>query len=80
MRTFLLVVATSASIFATGLSPVAASEHRYCLEGDDYAGLSDCGFVSYQQCQATASGRMASCVSNPGVATVLINRVGPRRH
>jgi len=80
MRTFLLVLATSATIFATGLSPIAASEHRYCLEGDDYAGLSDCGFASYQQCQATSSGRMGYCVPNPGLATVLINRAGPRRH
>jgi hypothetical protein len=80
MRTFFLVLATSATILATGLSPVAASEHRYCLEGDDYAGLGDCGFVSYQQCQATASGRMAYCVPKPGLAIVLINRAGPRRH
>ena len=80
MRTFLLALATSATIFATGLSPIAASENRYCLEGDDYARLGDCGFVSYQQCQATASGRMAYCVPNPGLATVLINRAGPRRH
>ena len=37
MRTFLIALATSATIFATGLSPVAASEYRYCLQGDDYA-------------------------------------------
>ena len=79
MRTILLVLATSATTFAAGLSPVAASEQRYCLEGDDYARLGDCGFVSYQQCQATASGRMAYCVPNPGLAIVLTNRVGSRR-
>ena len=57
MRTLFLVLATSATIFATGVTPVAASEYRYCLQGDDYAGAGDCGFTSYQQCQATASGR-----------------------
>jgi hypothetical protein len=79
MRTFLLALASFGTIFATGLSPVAASD-RYCLQGDDYAGTGDCGFTSHQQCQASASGRMAYCVPNPVLATVLINRAGPRRH
>ena len=77
MRTLFLVLATSATIFATGVTPVAArdrvtpvaaSEYRYCLQGDDYAGAGDCGFTSYQQCQASASGRTASCVANPNLA------------
>ena len=69
MRTlFLAALATSATIFATGVTPVAASEYRYCLQGDDYAGAGDCGFTSYQQCQATASGRTAYCVANPYLA------------
>ena len=68
MRTLFLVLATSATIFATGVTPVAASEYRYCLQGDDYAGAGDCGFTSYQQCQASASGRTAYCVANPYLA------------
>jgi hypothetical protein len=80
MRNFLLFLATSATILSTGPSLVAAGEHRYCIQGDEYAGSSDYGFVSYQQCQATASGRMAYCVANPSLATVQINRAGPRRH
>ena len=65
MRTLFLVLATSATIFATGVTPVAASEYRYCLQGDDYAGVGDCQFTSYLQSQATASGRTAYCVANP---------------
>jgi hypothetical protein len=68
MRTLFLVLATSATIFATGVTPVAASEYRYCLQGDDYAGVGDCQFTSYLQCQATASGRTANCVANPYLA------------
>ena len=68
MRTLFLVLATSATIFATGVTPVAASEYRYCLQGDDYAGAGDCEFASYLQCQATASGRTASCAANPNLA------------
>jgi len=64
MRTLFLALASSATIVATGVTPVAASEYRYCLQGD-YAGAGDCGFTSYQQCQATASGRMGYCGDNP---------------
>ena len=50
MRTLFLVLATSATIFATGatpvvardrVTPVPANEYRYCLQGDDYAGAGD---------------------------------------
>jgi hypothetical protein len=69
MRSLILAaLTTSATIFATGVTPVAASEYRYCLQGDDYAGAGDCQFTSYLQCQATASGRTASCVANPYLA------------
>ena len=68
MRTLFLVLATSATIFATGVTPVAASEYRYCLRGDDFAGAGDCEFTSYLQCQATASGRTAYCAANPYLA------------
>ena len=69
MRSLILAaLTTSATIFATGVTPVAASEYRYCLQGDDYAGAGDCGFTSYQQCQATASGRTAYCAANPYLA------------
>ena len=50
------------------VTPVAASEYRYCLQGDDYAGAGDCEFASYLQCQAAASGRTAYCAANPYLA------------
>src|SRR5215510_13437434 len=48
-----------------GLSPSAAEagpivpHGHYCLSTDE--GQTDCGFTSYQQCQATASGEAAEC-------------------
>ena len=79
MRTlFLAALATSATIFATGVTPVAASEYRYCLQGDDFAGAGDCEFTSYQQCQATAAGRTAYC--GPTLISrrpILISRTPP---
>jgi Protein of unknown function (DUF3551) len=41
MCTLFLALATSATIFAAVVTPVAASEYRYCLQGDDYAGAGD---------------------------------------
>ena len=81
MRTLFLVLATSATIFATGVTPVAASEYRYCLQGDDFAGAGDCEFASYAQCEAAASGRTASCAANPYLANaaVLTIPARPRR-
>jgi len=44
--------------------PAAAREFPYCIKGCDF-GAGDCSFSSLAQCQATASGRDASCAANP---------------
>ena len=82
MLTLVLAIATSATVFATGVTEVAAGDYRYCIQGDDFpGGAGDCSFASYQQCQATASGRTAYCGANlrfPNV--VLTGRTRPRHH
>ena len=82
MRTLFLALATSATMFATGVTPVAASEYRYCLQGDDFAGAGDCEFASYAQCEAAASGRTAYCATNPHLANAAVLTIPhkPRRH
>jgi hypothetical protein len=45
-------------------APAAARDYPFCIRGCDF-GAGDCSFSSYQQCQATASGRDAYCVENP---------------
>jgi hypothetical protein len=53
-------------IAASGAAPAAAGEFPFCIKGCDFGGgAGDCSFVSYQQCQATASGRNAYCAANP---------------
>jgi hypothetical protein len=39
----------------------------YCIKGCDFggSGVGDCSFTSLAQCQATASGRVATCATNP---------------
>jgi hypothetical protein len=48
------------------IASAAAGEFPYCIKGCDFsAGAGDCSFSSLAQCQATASGRDASCAANP---------------
>jgi Protein of unknown function (DUF3551) len=46
--------------------PAAARDMPFCIKGCDFGGSAgDCSFSTYQQCQATASGRDATCAANP---------------
>jgi hypothetical protein len=50
------------------LQPVAAlaRDYPFCLKGGESGSFNgDCSYDTYQQCQATASGRNAYCDSNP---------------
>ena len=61
----ILLVLAVASVGAVP-SRVAAGGLAYCIQGCDFGGgAGDCSFSSYQQCQATASGRDATCAANP---------------
>jgi hypothetical protein len=66
MRVCLLALTAIGIIAVSGAALAAAAEFPFCIKGCDFGGgAGDCGFVSYQQCQATASGRDASCAANP---------------
>lgn len=63
----ILVVLAAIGLAALNATPAAAVGTRYpfCIQGDDQPGLSNCTFTSYEQCQATASGRRLWCIENP---------------
>lgn len=63
----ILVMLTAIGLAALNAAPASAVGTRYpfCITGDDQPGLSNCTFTSYEQCQATASGRRLSCIPNP---------------
>jgi hypothetical protein len=64
-RTFQALMLCCATSMTAAL-PAAARDYPFCIRGCDFgAGRGDCSFSSYQQCQATASGRDASCAENP---------------
>jgi hypothetical protein len=62
---FLALAATGLAL--AGAAPAQAVGTRYpvCIQGNEYPGLSGCYFTSFQQCQATASGRFLTCIANP---------------
>ena len=67
MRKVILALLTASGLTALGAMPAEAVGTRYpfCIQGDDQPGLSNCTFTSYEQCQATASGRRLWCIANP---------------
>ena len=67
MRRVILALLTVSGLAGLGTLPAEAVGTRYpfCITGPEQPGLSNCTFTSYEQCQATASGRQLSCVANP---------------
>ena len=63
----ILVFLAAIGLAALSASPAAAVGTRYpfCIQGDEYPGLSYCTYTSYGQCQASASGRNLTCIANP---------------
>ena len=54
-----------ASLRVTAPAEAVGTHYPFCIQGDEYPGLSGCSFTSYEQCQATASGRFLYCMANP---------------
>jgi hypothetical protein len=66
-RRMVLALLAIGSLTAIGTAPAHAIGTRYpfCIQGNEYPGLSNCTFTSYEQCEATASGRFLYCMENP---------------
>jgi hypothetical protein len=66
MRKGILALMALSAACAIDATPGVAGGMPFCIKGCDFAGgAGDCSFSSYQQCQATASGRDATCAANP---------------
>jgi hypothetical protein len=50
---------------AAAPAEAVGTRYPFCIQGDEYPGLSNCTFTSYEQCRATASGRFLTCIANP---------------
>jgi len=67
MRNVILALLAASGLAMVGTAPAQAfgTHYPFCLQGDEFPGLSNCTFTSYPQCQASASGRYLSCIANP---------------
>lgn len=66
MRHLLLAAFAASGLMALS-APASAvgTRHAFCIQGDEYPGLSNCTYDSYDACRATASGRRLECIANP---------------
>jgi Protein of unknown function (DUF3551) len=64
------ILALSAAGVATLASsgPASAYDYPWCVQGRGVGIPGDCSYQTYAQCQASASGRFATCNINPRVA------------
>jgi len=60
-----MLIASGMAVLGAAPSHAVGTRYPFCIQGDDQPGLSGCFFVSYEQCQATASGRRLWCIPNP---------------
>jgi hypothetical protein len=64
MRRTVLALAAFGAITAAGSSSASAAvNYPYCLQTPSYG--TECNYTSYNQCMASASGRIADCIVNP---------------
>jgi Spy/CpxP family protein refolding chaperone len=70
MRKLTLTLAAASALItmAAVSTPASAKDYPYCLQGRQTGYPGECSYSSYQQCQASASGRDAFCGINPRVA------------
>lgn len=69
MRKTILGLMAFGAMAAIDASPAQARDYPFCIRGQQLtAGVLDCRFSTYEQCQATASGLRAYCQQNPAFA------------
>jgi Protein of unknown function (DUF3551) len=68
MRNIVVAALGAGALAVIGTLPAHAvgTNHAFCIQGgEQYNGLSNCTFDTYDQCLATASGRNLTCIANP---------------
>ena len=67
--TYALAALAVGVITSLSVTPSAAKDYPYCLQGDRFSVLpGDCSFETFAQCKATASGQRGDCNINPRLA------------
>lgn len=82
----LVMLALGAALFggAASISPAAAQDFPWCAQGGELDYPGECAYQTYEQCQASVSGRFLYCGQNPrflfGQAPQPVPQEPPRRH
>jgi hypothetical protein len=81
MRAIILALMAIIALSSIDTSPAEARDYPFCIKGREWQSpIGDCSFDTYQQCQATASGRFAWCDANPFYSYNQIPPQEGRRH
>jgi Protein of unknown function (DUF3551) len=64
----LLALASIGAVAVSSLTPAAAVEYPWCIQGGGWGVPGDCSYRSYAECMTTASGRLVYCNINPRFA------------
>lgn len=69
-KTQLALLAFGATALAGSITvtPATARDYPWCAQGGEYDYPGECAYSSYQQCQASVSGRLLFCDRNPRFA------------
>ncbi|MBR0903024.1 DUF3551 domain-containing protein [Bradyrhizobium liaoningense] len=76
------VLATLAAFVLAGIAdatPTAARDYPWCAQGGEYDYPGECAYSTYEQCQASVSGRLLYCDRNPRVAYGQVQQPQPHR-
>jgi len=83
MRKMQLALLTLGATVLAGLAtitPAAARDYPWCAQGGEYDYPGECAYSTYEQCQASVSGRLLYCGPNPLVAYGQVQQPQPRPH
>lgn len=80
MSRLLFAAASAVVLIAASSNAAVARDYPYCLQGRTWGYPGNCGFASYAQCMATASGTDAYCGVNPRFAFARERRAPRRRY
>jgi hypothetical protein len=69
-KTQLALMTLGATILAgfVTVTPAAARDYPWCAQGGEYDYPGECSYSTYEQCQASVSGRLLYCDRNPRFA------------
>lgn len=80
-KTQLAMLTLGATVLAgfVTVTPAAARDYPWCAQGGEYDYPGECAYSTYEQCQASVSGRLLYCDRNPRFAYGQQQLPQPRR-